>query len=157
MFCWIRTGDVSHQRIWLSLLLLLRFNLFFSAVVFELWYESVSAIRLCRFAFIPPFIHDIHSFWPEGGPHSCPPAPSACWPSPDEWDVKSLFLQVDFYYIRPICWPRPSGFPFRFSQVWERWSFLRRSTGGKLLALQITVGFFTHKLLRFVLKPLAIL
>lgn len=43
-------GHVSQHCRWLLLLLLLCFILFFSAVVFELWYESVLAIRLA----IPP-------------------------------------------------------------------------------------------------------
>lgn len=48
MNCWLRRTGATTCR-WLLLLLLLCFTLFFSAVVFELWYESVSAMYASPF------------------------------------------------------------------------------------------------------------
>lgn len=79
-----RTRATTWRRIcsrrWLLLLLLLCFILFFSAVVFELWYESVSAICLT----ISPsrhrhlhLLHTVKRFNPTL--RSPAPSPSALW------------------------------------------------------------------------------
>lgn len=84
MICWLkRTGATTWRSLGLLRLLLLCFILFFSAVVFELWYKSVLAITPCHstsIILLPQTDQRFNShLGPEGLCSYILPAPSALW------------------------------------------------------------------------------